>query len=430
MRRTLAVYLGEEGRLVGYLHYNLEGSRESAAFEYDASWLDAADRFAIDPALLRLVRGPQFHKRAYRDDTVLHGALADTEPDGWGRRVILRDHAKRRAESRLAEAAPGAPLNHLDFLLAVDDASRVGALRFRDEDGVYQRAPEPGRRRTPPHVSLAQLVASSHAVEMDEETLADLAYLRGRGTSLGGLRPKCSIVTSDGHLAIGKFPSVGDQRAVTKAEMLALRLAKDAGIRAAEATLVESEGLPVAVVRRFDRDATGRIPYISAATLLGVSPRDPEPHTYTEIVDALRVHGDDLTQELEELWRRIAFSILITNLDDHLLNHGFLHRGQGRWVLSPAFDVNPFPDRVRELKTWISEDAGPAAALEPLMEAARYFQVSLARAREIVGIVDRAVAGWRVRGGALGMTNAELDAFADAFEHEERAAARRIRERT
>ena len=97
------------------------------------------------------------------------------------------------------------------------------------------------------------------------------------------------------------------------------------------------------------------------------------------------MHGDDLTHELEELWRRIAFSILTTNLDDHLLNHGFLHRGQGRWVLSPAFDVNPFRDRVRELKTWISEDAGPAAALEPLMEAARYFQVSLARAREIVG---------------------------------------------
>ncbi len=425
MNRTIAVHIGAEGHLVGHLHYNLEGARESASFEYDASWLESPERFAIDPVLLRLVTGPQFHKRAHRDDTVLHGAIADTEPDGWGKRVILRDHAKKREEGRSTRARPGEPLNQLDFLLAVDDESRVGALRFRDESGEFQRTPQDERRRTPPSVSLAQLVASSHAVELDQETRADLDYLRGRGTSLGGLRPKCSIVAPDGHLAIGKFPSVGDQRAVTKGEVLALRIAEDAGVRAAEASLVESEGQPVAVVRRFDRDGGLRIPYISAATLLGVSPRDPEPHAYTEIVDALRTHGDNLTHELEELWRRIALSILITNLDDHLLNHGFLHQGHGRWILSPAFDLNPFPDRARELKTWISESSGPVAALDPLMEVAPYFQVKPARARAIVAEVDRAVSNWRTRGREIGMSGAELDQFADAFEHRERLAARR-----
>jgi serine/threonine-protein kinase HipA len=228
-------------------------------------------------------------------------------------------------------------------------------------------------------------------------------------------------------LAIGKFPSVSDQRAVTKGEVLALRIAKNAGLRAAEASLVESEGLPVAIIRRFDREEGLRIPYVSAATLLGVSPRDPEPHAYTEIVDALRTHGSHLNNELEELWRRIAFSVLVTNLDDHLLNHGFLHQGEGRWRLSPAFDVNPFPDRVREFKTWISENSGPVAALDPLMEVAPYFGIKFRRAREIVAEVDRAVSGWRARGREIGMSEVELDQFADAFEHEERDAARRIR---
>jgi serine/threonine-protein kinase HipA len=426
MKRTISVHVGEQDHLVGRLHYNQEGARESAAFEYDASWLDSPERFAVDPALLRLVTGPQYHKPVDRNDSIFHGAIADTEPDGWARRVIKRDHVKRRAEGRAGEAPSARPLNHLDFLLAVDDVSRPGALRFRDESGEFQRAPEDGRRRTPPSVSLAQLVASSRAVEMDEETMADLDYLRGRATSLGGLRPKCSIVTRDGELAIGKFPSISDERPVTKGEVLALRLAGQAGIRAAEASLVDSDGQAVAMIRRFDRAHGLRIPYISAATLLGVSPRDPEQHTYTEFVDALRVHGAHLVEDLEELWRRIAFTILITNVDDHLRNHGCLYRGEGRWALSPAFDLNPFPDRVRELKTWISEDAGPAASLDALMVAAPYFQIKPARAREIVGAVDRAVSMWRARGRELGMTEPELDRFADAFEHRERNMAGRI----
>jgi serine/threonine-protein kinase HipA len=427
MNRTISVHVGEQEHLVGHLHYNLEGARESASFTYDASWLDSPERFAIDPVLLRLVTGPQFHKRVHQDDTVFHGAIADTEPDGWGKRVILRDHAKRRAEGSATGPGSDRRLNRLDFLLAVDDHSRVGALRFRDESGEFQRTSRDDRRRTPPNVSLSQLVSSSQAVELNEETMADLDYLRGRGTSLGGLRPKCSIVTPAGHLAIGKFPSVSDQRAVTKGEVLALRIAKNAGLRAAEASLVESEGLPVAIIRRFDREDGLRIPYVSAATLLGVSPRDPEPHAYTEIVDALRTHGSHLNNELEELWRRIAFSVLVTNLDDHLLNHGFLHQGEGRWRLSPAFDVNPFPDRVREFKTWISENSGPVAALDPLMEVAPYFGIKPKRAREIVAEVDRAVSDWRARGREIGMSEVELDQFADAFEHEERDAARRIR---
>jgi serine/threonine-protein kinase HipA len=325
------------------------------------------------------VAGPQFHRKT-REGSVFHAALADTEPDGWARRVILRDHAKRREQARhMGDDLP--PLaGSLDFLLAVDDASRVGALRFMDEGGVFRRAPEEGRRGVPPLVELRDLLAATRAVETHTESAADLAYLRGRGTSLGGMRPKCTVVDDEGHLSIGKFPSVNDERAVTKGEVLAMQLATRAGLDAAQTRLISSDGIPVALVRRFDRVGGGRLMYVSAATMLGLEAGDPSDHTYAEIVDALRVHGSDPRADAEELWRRIAFSILITNVDDHLHNHGFLHVEGGRWRLAPAFDVNPFPERQRELKTWITEDSGPVATVDALMHAAPYFQVRVPRA--------------------------------------------------
>ncbi len=425
MKRTLQVHLGEEGRIVGTLNYDRSGAREHSVFTYDDAWRAAPDRFALETNL-PLVAGPQFHRKA-PEGSVFHPALADTEPDGWGRRVILRDHAKRRQSARRAGKGFAAPqLNAIDFLLAADDASRVGALRFRDEDGVFQRAAEAGRRTAPPLLELRHLMAASRAVETETETAADLAYLRGRGTSLGGLRPKCTVRDDDGMLAIGKFPSVRDERAVTKGEVLAMTLARAAGIAAAEVRLVESDGAPVALVRRFDRTLEGRrLMYVSAATLLGVEPGDAQEHPYTEIVDALRVHGAAVQADSEELWRRIAYSILVTNIDDHLHNHGFLHAERGLWRLAPAFDINPFPDRARELKTWVSADTGPEATIDALMSVRAYFRISAGRAKEILREVERAVAGWRKAGQALGMTHRDLEDFADAFEHPEREAAQK-----
>jgi len=218
---------------------------------------------------------------------------------------------------------------------------------------------------------------------------------------------------------------------VTKGEVLALRLARTAGINAAEARLVDSDGAPVALIRRFDRpEAGGRLLYISAATMLGAEAEDPIEHTYTEIVDALRQYGADAQSDMEELWRRIAFSILITNVDDHLHNHGFLHVAHGQWRLAPAFDVNPFPDRNRELKTWVSEDAGPAASIDALMSIAPYCRIDAASSARILADVDRAVARWRKSGRVIGMNDRELDQFADAFEHSERDAAKAVLKET
>ena len=204
---------------------------------------------------------------------------------------------------------------------------------------------------------------------------------------------------------------------MTKGEVLALHLAGHAGIRAAQGRLVISDGLPVTLVRRFDRRADGtRIPYVSAATLLGLDRDDSSQHTYTEIVDALRVHGSNTQRDIDEIYRRIAFSILINNVDDHLHNHGFLHVGHGLWELAPAFDINPFPDRYRELKTWISSTVGPEASLDALRSEAPYFRIEPAQSETIIDEVTNAVTGWRQTGARLGMTTRELDDFADAFD--------------
>lgn len=424
MRRTITVHLGQEASPLGVLRYDQQGARESASFEYNPAWMTAPERFAIEPGL-PLVAGPQFHRKI-RDGSVFHAVIADTEPDGWARRVIQRDHAKRRQEARRqGQAVDARLLNSMDYLLAVDDVSRLGALRLQDEDGRYQRTIEVGRRTTPLMIELAQLLAATRAIETNTETEADLAYLRGRGTSLGGLRPKCSVIDEDGQLAIGKFPSVTDERSVTKGEVLALRLARRAGIDAADARLVDSDGSAVALIRRFDRTLWGdRLMYVSAATMLGAEPADPGEHSYTEIVDALRQYGSQAAADIEQLWRRIAFSILITNIDDHLLNHGFLHVDRGQWRLSPAFDINPFPDRVRELKTWISEETGAEATINALMSVIAYFRITPKRARAILAEVEGAVSTWREEGRGLGMTPEELEAFADAFEHRERDAVK------
>ena len=422
MRRTIRVHLGETPRLLGVLHYNKDGPRESAIFEYDTGWLSAKDRFAIDPAL-PLHPGPQFHQRT-KVGSVFHAAIADTGADGWGQTVIRRDHAKRRAAARKTGEALPSLEGELSYLLEVDDPSRIGALRFADEEGVFRRAIEDNARSVPPMIELAHLIAATRAVETNQETADDLRFLRGRGTSLGGLRPKATIIDEKGRLSIGKFPSVSDGRAVTKAEVLALRLAANAGINAAKATLVMSDDTPVAVIQRFDRGTSGaRIMYVSAATLLGVDTSQPGEHTYGEIVEALRRNGASTQADIDELWRRIAFSILITNTDDHLHNHGFLHVEAGKWRLSPAFDVNPFPDRERELTTWITNDTGPAMTIEALLSAADYFAIPMTRARKILRKVEGAVEEWRDVAVEIGMTDEEVNEYADAFEHHERQVA-------
>lgn len=419
IRRQVQLCIGKAGVPVGSLVYVRQGRRENSAFAYDESWLASPASFNVS-ADLQLLAGHQSHKAASPHDSVFHGAIADTAPDAWGRRVIARDHAKRRKDD------PGLPaLTELDYLLAVDDFSRVGALRLRDSDGTcWHRTTTGGRRSTPPLIELERVFLASRAVERGDETAEDLRYLQGKGTSLGGMRPKCTLVDEDGRLAIGKFPSVGDARSVTRGEVLALKLAVLAGIDAAPARIVLLGEVPVAVIGRFDRDeADGRIPYQSAASLLQASRE--EDRSYTEIADAIRTHGHAPGQDVRQLWRRLLFNLLITNVDDHLQNHGFLHVAHGQWRLAPAFDINPFPDKERESKTWLSERDGPITDVGMLMARAAYFGLDEVRARAFLAEVHAAVANWRqvALSADVGLRQSELDDYAPAFEHEQMVQA-------
>lgn len=414
VRQQVQLCIGKTGIPLGSLVYVRQGRREHSAFAYDETWLSRQERFGVS-ADLQLLAGYQPHKAASLHDSVFHGAIADTGPDAWGRRVIARDHAKRRrTEPKLA------PLTELDYLLAVDDFSRVGALRLRDPNGIWRRTVPEGRRATPPLIELEHIYQASNAVERGQETAEDLRYLQGKGTSLGGMRPKCTIVDEDGWLAIGKFPSLNDTRSVTRGEVLALKLAKLAGIDAASAHIVSLAETPVAVIRRFDRDSEDRrIPYQSAASLLQASRE--EDRSYTEIADAIRSHGHAVTQDLNQLWRRLVFNLLITNVDDHLQNHGFLHVEHGLWRLAPAFDINPYPDKERESKTWLSEEDGPITDVQMLLERAPYFALDKDNALAVLAEVYAAILKWRqvALGTAVGLSTNELDDFAPAFEHDQ-----------
>lgn len=423
--QQVEVWLGEAARPIGTLGFTSQGQRQSSIFQYAPAWLADPARFGISPDL-PLLFDRQFRKAPGRSDSVFHFAIADTEPDGWGCRVIARDHAKQRKQAASSGGTVTSPaLTEMDYLLGVDDISRIGALRLRDAEGRFVRAIEDGERGTPPLLELADILSASHAVERGTETERDLRYLRGRGTSLGGMRPKCTVIDEDGHLAIGKLPSIHDDRAVTKGEVLALRLAALAGINAAQARIVYSEGVPVALIRRFDRVAGGRIPYLSATAMLQAS-RDHE-HAYTEIAERILSVAPDARRDLAELWRRIVFNILITNVDDHLHNHGFLHVGHGQWQLAPAFDLNPFPDKERELKTWLTEESGPSGSIDDALLAAPFFHLDPGAAARILGEVVRAVMQWQAVAMSPGveMTSQETDAFVPAFEHEQLDLAKR-----
>jgi serine/threonine-protein kinase HipA len=420
-RRQVTVCIGEAGVPVGTLTFVQQGRREHSAFAYGQPWLAHPTRFSVS-ADLPLVPGYQPHKAPGRHDSVFHGALADTAPDAWGRRVIARDHAKRRRENPHLP-----PLSEWDHLLAVDDASRVGALRLQGDDGTWQRTTPAEHRTTPPRVDLGRALRASRAVELGQETAEDLRFLQGRGTSLGGMRPKCTLVDEDGHLAIGKFPSVSDARSVTRGEVLAMHLASQAGIDTAPARVVTIDEVDIAVIRRFDRGAgRTRIPYQSAASVLQAGADDDR--SYAEIADIIRSIGHAPRKDLQQLWRRMVFNLLITNVDDHLRNLGFLHVEQGQWRLAPAFDLNPFPDKLRESKTWLSDEDGPITDLSMLIARAGWFALDTRQAREVALAVAQAVAAWRTLAlsPAIGMRREELDDFAPAFEHAQTETAMRL----
>lgn len=411
----IEVHIDLDGRTrrVGLARRNLVRGSETVLFEYADAWLADAERFSLEPALA-LTRG------AYAPPAgqPVFGSIGDSAPDAWGRRLMQR--AERRRAERKGRAVR--TLTESDYLLGVLDETRLGALRFRwAGDEVFQA---PTRDGVPALIDLGRLLQVTERILRDEETEEDLQLILAPGSSLGGARPKASVVDRQGHLSIAKFPKETDDYSIETWEEIAFRLAERAGIETPRHELLQVAGKPVLLSRRFDRDGRRRIPFLSAMAMTGS--KDGETGSYPEIVDALARHGARAKADAQALYRRVAFNVLISNVDDHLRNHGFLWRDGTGWSLSPIYDVNPTPTdlKARVLTTNIDLDEG-TCSIDLLEEAAGYFGLGPAPARRIVKEVAIATATWREVAGRVGARAPEIARMASAFEHDdlERALA-------
>jgi serine/threonine-protein kinase HipA len=406
------VELGGEAVLVGRLWARTRKGRDSASFEYDEVWLQHPERFALEPAL-QLGPGP-FHTSA---DKAMFGAIGDSAPDRWGR-VLMR-----RAERRRAEQAGTTPrsLREIDYLLMVNDEARQGALRFAREPGgpflASGDAPP-----IPPLVELPRLLSAAEHVGTESASDEDLRLLLAPGSSLGGARPKASVRDTNGRLAIAKFPQKDDDYDAVRWEAVALSLAGKAGIPVPEWRIEMVGDKPVLLLGRFDRSSNARIPFLSAMSMLGAS--DRETRSYLEFADALRQHGASPKEDMQAIWRRIVFSVLISNTDDHLRNHGFLYEGQDGWRLAPAYDLNPVPVDIKpRILTTAIDTEDTTASLELALSVAPYFELEETDARAIAAEVGQAVRYWREEGTRLGLVVSQLERMASAFEHDDLRAA-------
>lgn len=411
------ISLAGDTRVVGRLWAHRDRAGERASFEFDPGWLADPLHYALGPALPAAAGA--FHTAQRR---ALFGALGDSAPDRWGRRLTTRNEARR---ARIEGKTPRAP-REIDFLLGVTDLVRQGALRFRaTADGPFV-APDDGAH-VPPLVDLPALLSASSALADDSDSLEvdnAVRLLLAPGSSLGGARPKASVRDRDGALAIAKFPERSDDVDVIRWERLMLALAAGAGIEVCDARLELAGESVVLLVRRFDRRGSERVPFLSALSLLDAA--DGEHRSYVEIFDALRQIGSQVAADGPQLWRRLAFNILASNFDDHLRNHAILYDGAG-WRMTPAYDLNPVPAHIksRELTTAINIDGDPTASIELAIEAAPEFLLKESDARRIAGDMARVVATWRDVAAHFDIRSGEIDRMTSAFEHEDADRARR-----
>jgi serine/threonine-protein kinase HipA len=405
--RTLLVYVDLNGKshLVGRLWARSRQGRESASFEYDASWLKHPSRFPLEPALV-LSHG-HHHTVAGRR---LFGAIGDSAPDRWGRLLILREEGRKARE---AHRQPHT-LQEADYLVAVGDLARQGALRFKEnEAGEFLAA----GAQIPPLVRLSALLNASLHITADGGSDEDLKLLLEPGSSLGGARPKASVLDNDGKLSVAKFPKHDDLVPTVDWESVALSLAAKAGIPVPVWRMEKVGTRHVLLLQRFDRDNGRRIPFLSAMSML--AGEDNEQHSYLEIADALRQYGARPEEDCAQLWRRIVFNILISNTDDHLRNHGFLYE-TGGWRLSPAYDLNPVPvDLGQRILSTAIDEADGTASLDLAYQVAEHFGLTADKAKAIAKEVGTAVKNWRDTAKSRGLSAREIERMASAFEHEE-----------
>jgi len=403
--------LGGRCRPAGIMRRHAARGGERVTFTYAADWTSSAAGYAIDPAL---PLGPGTFRPPAGHATF--GAIGDSAPDSWGRALMRR--RERRAAER--EGRHARTLQETDFLLGVSDEARLGALRFRHRgERVFQA---PREAALPGLIALGRLRSAAERVLQGVETDEDLRAIFAPGSSLGGARPKASVVDPRGNLSIAKFPRESDEYSLERWEAVALDLAQAAGIRAAAHDIHDDRGQPIFVSRRFDRHEGRRIPFVSALSM--TEHRDGERGSYLEIVDALTTYGSRAAADRVELFKRVAFSVLVSNTDDHLRNHGFLRGDATGWTLSPAYDVNPTPPdiKARILTTNINFDDG-TCSIELLRSVAEEFSLKLAEADALIRHVAQVTGTWRDAARRRGAAEPEIQRMAGAFEHADHETA-------
>ena len=359
--------------LAGSLYVTEDRTKTTSVFAYDSQYLAQAGAYPLQPDL-PLVEGRQVISGS------LPGALQDASPDRWGRNLIARD-------IRSTASGAGTPyIGEVDYLLGVADNTRQGALRISlSPDGPFlgpDTAP-------PPMVQLPELHAAAKSVATDDDGAAVKQLLAAGTASLGGARPKTAV--SDGsELLLAKFSHPHDSYDQVGLECVALDLATKAGISVPWHDLVSIGEERALLSRRFDRQSSRRVGYISAMTLCAL--RDGETADYITIADQMRSHTGEVGDDLRELWRRVVFSVAVNNLDDHPRNHGFIRSPSG-WVLSPAFDITPEPDeglRATSIAGAVRRDDCFAA----LMDLAHQWSISMSEQTTIVNRLIDALTGW------------------------------------
>lgn len=398
------VHLGSSLLHLGKLRFSFERGRQYSEFSYARDWVEGGRGFAIAPDL-PLSPAPFFASSGRGGDQrdSLPGAFQDAAPDAWGRMLMERLY--------------GSGLSEFDMLSLTDDTTRQGALRFCDGERriITGEATVP----VPQLIDLEELRTIAASIERGGEVSNQaLRQMAGAGGSIGGARPKANVLDED-QLWIAKFSSTGDASPVERIEVATLKLARAVGLNAPDTRLMlERTASPIALIRRFDREGAARIPYISARTAL--ERRGTEQGAYTDLAQFIRQHSDNPLADLRELWSRIVFTILVSNTDDHLKNHGFVYAGEGQWSLSQLFDVNPQPERHRLLKTAIIEGEPFAASLELALEAAVFFNLAADEASALARVMARQIMdSWKDAMRHHGVTGTELRSLEFAFEHEE-----------
>ncbi len=397
---------------MGILRSEQSRGEEIFSFEYSESWLKSEYAQEIDPDL-KLYTGPQY----ITDGKPNFGLFLDSSPDRWGRMLM----EKREAILSRKIGKPKKKLIESDFLLGVNDETRMGALRFKiDEEGDFLSNQKD--IKTPPFTSIRELEQASLRIEdnyffKNTEAQKWLMMLMTPGSSLGGARPKANVIDTNGHLWIAKFPSKNDDKDSGAWELIVNQMANELGINAAiGAANIYSQKRHTFLTKRFDRTYdNNRIHFASAISLLGY--KDGYSHkeggSYLELVELIEQFGSEPHDDIRELWRRIVFSVAISNTDDHLRNHGFLLSKNG-WKLSPAYDINPI-EWGTGLSLNISENDN-SLDFDLCMEVIDYFRWEEKEAKSFIKQTKNIVSQWKERATQMGISNREQTMMETAFE--------------